>query len=499
MVKSIFHRPWLLLLICGLLSIVSHQCAWYLNLSNPTSHFFDPLHPSTYSAPHSLARIQTAKGVIEEARRSIVEGGGKSPPRSSQGPVRLTAVFLTVQRKTTVENYLETAIGSFLDGLDDESRREVWLEVAVADDRPAENPVLQQAWLRQGVVDGLSVRTPEIDAVEGASSVNQSVSSVARPAAIFVDHFATSIPSRRPGLSPWHQRLSLDMVMALRACLRHPPPVDDERLPISNISSSTAPYCLVMEDDTVLSRNWHTGLASAIDQAEETHRSQWGYVRLFHAEKYFGWERHEIPLLIMGCLVPTALAAILCLSYGILWPGDINSRRGPRLSLTSNRLSGSVQRERLSNTWELQERHAMERTSRSLSPKRRRLPLRSTLVLVLLILSQCILVVLSGRNHIFSVPRGLSVMHRGCCTQGLLYPIDIISALADHLEAHSGENPADLVIDDWLDSQGYEKLAIHPPLMQHIGVTSSRETVEDGHQRQNRLWSFAFERQGPST
>lgn len=127
-----------------------------------------------------------------------------------------------------------------------------------------------------------------------------------------------------------------------------------------------------------------------------------------------------------------------------------------------------------------------------------RLPLGSILILVLLVLTHAILFILAGRNHVYKVPRGLSVMpSRGCCTQAIVYPLDLVEPLASHLIDNSGRRPYDIMINRWMEAQEREKLAVHPPVLQHIGEGSSREMSEN-YWRRTPLWSFAFEKMQPA-
>lgn len=129
------------------------------------------------------------------------------------------------------------------------------------------------------------------------------------------------------------------------------------------------------------------------------------------------------------------------------------------------------------------------------APERILLPIGTVFLMGLLTLYVGILAVLSGRNYIHSVPKGVSEMPtRGCCTQAIVYPLHVVTDLMDQVRFWHLERPYDININRHLASEGLHKMALNPPIVQHIGAGSSRQLVDHTYERSTPLWSFAFEK-----
>ncbi|MCO5589925.1 hypothetical protein L7F22_043894 [Adiantum nelumboides] len=101
-----------------------------------------------------------------------------------------------------------------------------------------------------------------------------------------------------------------------------------------------------------------------------------------------------------------------------------------------------------------------------------------------------------GRNLVYKVPEGVSLMNtRGCCTQAILYPNEVVRPLKDHIRHDIGFMPYHNLINRWLDAHDKDRLTISPPLVQHIGAGSPKAMLDETYLRSTPVWSFAFEQQ----
>ncbi|UZJ51344.1 hypothetical protein CBS101457_000664 [Exobasidium rhododendri] len=438
LLTGILFRPLRLLLVSLVLTFISTRILTHLNKQNPNSHFFDP-DEETYASRVSSARKALGKEYIQ----SIKAPHGRATPTSQPD---LGVVFVSVKRKK--EQYLDAALGSFLREVTPAERDKMFISVNIGDFNPTNHPFYDSVWLHS-LVDQVGVRMPigklhfpSLDAKEAARSAQVKI---------------TPIPVVDPQKSPlktstWHRKATLDYAFALDTC-----------------REIGAPYCLIIEDDTVFVSHWYSQVMGHLQRADHiASPDQWGYIRLFWAEKYFGWESEEVPNLILWCVVSMLVTAALLFGLCKFSPRSVWDKKKDR---DYQQLSGRLRSELA----------------------RVRLPLGSILILVAVVLGHAILFILSGRNHVYHVPKGLSRMpERGCCTQAIIYPLDIIRPLASHLLDRSGEKPYDIMINRWMESHQREKLAINPPVLQHIGEGSSRQMAEE-YWRRTPLWSFAFE------
>lgn len=403
----------LLLLVCACVTALSFLFASSHDRHNPVSHFFRP-DATTYAAGYSDERARAGRQFLlaaasEGLGRNREDGGAEAD---------LAIVVLTVARPALQQQYLDASLGSLLEAIDADARRRLSINVVFGDADPEAHPLFHADWLRRAA-DELTVR-------QLPSSEEWSPSSSLPP--LHVSPMPADAPTTPPKTSAWHQKATLDYAMALQACGR-----------AAAAAAARAIHCLVLEDDTVLASSWHAELRAYLAQAHQWPAGSWGHMRLFYAEKYFGWEDTEVRPLV-------ASIASLTAAVGVVLRVVLRAR------------------------------------------------LATTAVVCLFVAAQLVLLVLAGRNHVFPVARGLSTMNtRGCCTQAIVYPTALVDELARHLVAHAGERPYDISLDAHLAARGLAKLATHPPLVQHIGAASSRAH----YTRASPLWSFAFERRRP--
>ena len=97
-----------------------------------------------------------------------------------------------------------------------------------------------------------------------------------------------------------------------------------------------------------------------------------------------------------------------------------------------------------------------------------------------------VLAFMIGKYSLFPL-RGVVTMNvHGCCTQALLFPKEQIPALIEHLRG-IGAGQTDMMIEEYADQTGKQRLAMGKQVVQHVGLESSR-----GNNFVNGQSTFAF-------
>lgn len=469
---TIFFRPVRLFLACFVLAVFSFRMMMHIERHNPNSHFFNPTE-ETFAANYTESRKKQARSWIDFQDVAIQNGRAKVPlykPVSTGG--ELAVVFLAVQRPN--EQYLDASVGSFLAELKPEQREKMHITVSLGEEDATHQPFFSTAWLHT-LVDEIVVRQEPKTPYLPPSLLAQKEHPTAKITTITMP--LTTLANKDINTNSWHQKSTVDYSVALEVCQKHP-----------------SSYCLVIEDDVVFATRWYDRFDFALRSADarmHTDERRWGYMRLFYAEKYFGWETEEVQTLVFSCATVLACVALLLMVFGRL-PARYAMLAGIRSRgdlLHSHRDDVAFEERKPSRLRGQKSGLARERVARV------RLPLASQLLILVMTVFFCVLFILSGRNHVYKVPNGVSIMNeRGCCTQAIVYAPDVIKPIMDHLRQFVGVRPYDILINRWLVWNNRNKLAIHPPLVQHIGVASTRSMVDETYLRSTPLWSFAFEK-----
>lgn len=74
--------------------------------------------------------------------------------------------------------------------------------------------------------------------------------------------------------------------------------------------------------------------------------------------------------------------------------------------------------------------------------------------------------------------RGFFPMRWGCCTQAMVYPRDQVPPLVEWIHERDKVS-IDVMIERYADEKRLERLAIAPQLMQHVGLSSTRDSKEE--------------------
>lgn len=433
---------------------------------NPNSHFFDPS-IETFQNPISEARTVEARNWIDQMDLKLQEGNVpvqrfKSSTGIASGP-ELAVIFLTVGRQK--DHYLDASIGSFLMDIPNLQRPKIHVSVSSGELDPINQPFFSSAWLH-GLVDQIVVRqqpkTPYLPATMAArkDQPHASLTVMAKP--------LVRLSNKEPRTKVWQRAGTSDYSIALEIC---------EKINARN--------CLISEDDVVFKKGWYKIFEQSLRIAEErTHAKgtqQWAYLRLFYTEKYFGWENEEVQKLVLCCSLIVGTVAILILLCGRV-PARYAAIAGVRSKMDLLRAQEGLD-------------HDERKIGRG-GMARARLPFASQLLILLMTLYYCVMIILLGRNLVYKIPQGVSLMNsRGCCTQAILYPNEVVRPLKDHLRQNIELMPYHNLINRWLDEHDKDRLAISPPLVQHIGAGSPQSMLHETYLRSTPIWSFAFEKQ----
>lgn len=105
---------------------------------------------------------------------------------------------------------------------------------------------------------------------------------------------------------------------------------------------------------------------------------------------------------------------------------------------------------------------------------------------------------MSGKVTTCPLPRGINRMDNfGCCSQGLVFPRDMVPGLIDwYQEKKAGF--VDMLTEQYADRFGYSRWALTPSVIQHVGGKTSKD---DGLNRDGKglseaetIWNYEFER-----
>lgn len=462
----LLFRPLRLLIVFAVVAFISIQLAMRSGRHNPNSHFFDPT-LETFQNSISDARKTEARNWIEQMDVRLQEGNVpvqrfKSASGIASGP-ELAVVFLTVRRPK--EQFLDASIGSFLMDIPNLQRPKIHVSVSSGELDPTNQPFFSSAWLH-GLVDQIVVRKEPNGPYLPATMLSRKDQPHA--ALTIMQKPLVNLSLNKARTNDWQKAGTSDYSIALEVC---------EKI--------NGRYCLIVEDDVVFKKGWYNIFEQSLRKAEErTHAKgtqQWAYLRLFYAEKYFGWENEEVQKLVLCCSFIIGSVAIFILVFGRV-PARYATIAGVRSKMDLMRAHEDLD-------------HDERKIGRG-GMARARLPFASQLLILSMTLFFCVLFILSGRNLVYKVPEGVSLMNtRGCCTQAILYPNEVVRQLKDHIRQSIGLAPYHNLINQWLDAHEKDRLTVSPPLIQHVGAGSPKALLEEAYLRSTPLWSFAFEQQ----
>ncbi|GAB7335357.1 hypothetical protein MBLNU13_g07743t2 [Cladosporium sp. NU13] len=216
------------------------------------------------------------------------------------------------------------------------------------------------------------------------------------------------------------------------------------------LNETDSPYVAIFEDDIIFADGWLVKTLNALGDAQLRASSSWIYLRLFYTETSLGWQASED-----------------------FWYGH--------QILTFSVAMGGVLLLLLLGKW-------------CLRPLDRRLDIFTMIVLVLVAAPAfTVLVFMMGKYNLNPL-KGVERMDQyGCCTQALVFPRSQTEGLLNYLK-HRGDGQTDSLIEEYADSEGLERYALAPQVVQHVGLISSRNNLAINAKS---TWAFWFETQDP--
>jgi hypothetical protein len=196
------------------------QYARYTFYRDPTSYFFDPVR--AYAPGYTAQRREEASSFTQN--RALVS----FKRLSNDTAPKLCIGIASVARQG--DNYLQFSIGSLLDGLSFEERKEIVLLVSIAHTNPEKHPDYHSSWLHNTADEVLDYSSPfgrreYIQSLEGKSEHSK-------------------------------EKSVFDYSYLLEVC-----------------GNTEAQYVLMMEDDTIATKGWYgrtmKGLEFATRKTEE--------------------------------------------------------------------------------------------------------------------------------------------------------------------------------------------------------------------------------------
>ncbi|CAG8109277.1 unnamed protein product [Penicillium salamii] len=207
-----------------------------------------------------------------------------------------------------------------------------------------------------------------------------------------------------------------------------------------------AEYVAMIEDDTLAVKDWLPSALHSLDSVKKRAvEGKWIYLRLFYVDELLGWNSEEWPrYLVLSILIWALLTGIM-----------MAAKKGFKNELKSIPTSA---------VW----------------------------------ITSCIFIpaiialhFMAGRQTMWPISPGVHEMNKyGCCSQGLVFPRAIIPDFLERTDLTT-DWLVDMMIEKVADDEGWTRWAVVPPLLQHVGATSSKGHGFDDSAK--TLWNFRFE------
>lgn len=226
---------------------------------------------------------------------------------------------------------------------------------------------------------------------------------------------------------------------------------------IDHCRQTGAPWIAMIEDDILAQDGWYHNTLRALEEVKEKHDKSktWVYLRLFYTEKFLGWNSEEWPTHLAWSVFFVTLPALVAL-------------------VIRNRVPSA--RKNLTNSF--------------------------IATISFIFVPACIvLYFLAGRISMQPLPPGVSLMNNyGCCAQGLVFSQDIMPKMVARLESVP-PGPADVAVETWAIEEDFERWALTPSVIQHIGRKTMKQVYGEPDKPSERysigaargLWNFQFE------
>lgn len=212
---------------------------------------------------YSLVRQEQANGFID----SVVP----SSNASSLNPPKLCIGIASVARPG--EQYVRSTVGSLLEGLSEQQRREVHLTVLIAHTEPKDHPIYGEEWLKAAANKVLLYGVSE---------------------------------EQLKQLQTWEKEKDYQKKA-----------IFDYTYLLDNCHATSASWIAMIEDDTVAMAGWYPKAMDAVDVADAQHEwgktADWLYLRLFYTEEFFGWNAEEWPQYLLASVTIVSVLAVFLL------------------------------------------------------------------------------------------------------------------------------------------------------------------------------------------
>jgi len=252
--------PSLILIGFSIFTLAVLQYYHRANYRDPTSYFFDP--SRAYQRIYSATRIREAEAFIDAAPK--VPG----PTKPSQQTPVLCIGIATVARRD--DQYVRTTVGSLLDGLSEEQRHHIYVNLFIAHTEPSKHPIYEEKWV-QTLPDNV----------------------------LHYQHANMSLIRTWEDGGWYRNKTIFDYTYLLKDCY-----------------DTGAQYIAMLEDDTLAVKGWYPRLLQAlmdVEAAMQRRRGEkWIYLRLFYAEELFGWNSEEWAT-YLSCSFVTWIIVTSCL------------------------------------------------------------------------------------------------------------------------------------------------------------------------------------------
>ncbi|RDH35352.1 hypothetical protein BDQ94DRAFT_158211 [Aspergillus welwitschiae] len=202
-----------------------------------------------------------------------------------------------------------------------------------------------------------------------------------------------------------------------------------------------ADYVAMIEDDTLAAKGWLSSTLHALDviQQRTVAGQDWVYLRLFYVDDLLGWNSEEWP-------------SYLALSF-VIW-----------VALTGAMVF--IKRRFFKST----PASAIWMTSLFFIPAF--IGLHFT----------------AGRQTMWPIRSGVHEMNKyGCCSQGLVFPHRIVPQFLEHTDLTT-DWLVDMMVEEIANKEEWKRHAVVPPVLQHIGATSSKGYGFDKSAK--TIWNF---------
>ncbi|KAL6243574.1 hypothetical protein RBB50_009567 [Rhinocladiella similis] len=211
-----------------------------------------------------------------------------------------------------------------------------------------------------------------------------------------------------------------------------------------------APYIAIIEDDTLAVGDWFRRLLDALEIVQKKTEEQfpgqnWIYLRLFYSDNLLGWNSEDWPTYLFWSFV--AWSSISAAMLGL-------RRHFPRkLEYMTTGVMAAIS--------------------------------------LVCVPAPTVLFFLAGKQSMMPISPGIQLMAKyGCCSQGFVYPRTVIPQVINQVRLET-KGLVDMQIERVADQGQYMRWAVVPPLLQHIGATSSKGYGFDDIARQ--IWNFRYE------